>query len=93
MAVIQNRIQKIFTVNGVPSDLLDPWPFPLLEDHAIKELIAFLHADIFSHHIINIVVRVQDLYLDMEQPGLAFDPDKIPGHFVKQFAIDINLDV
>lgn len=93
MAVVKNRIQEIFTVNRVPPDLLDLWTLPFFKDHAIKEFIAFLHTDIFSYHIIDVVIWVQDLHLNVEQAGLAFDPDEIPGLLVKQFAIDINLHV
>jgi hypothetical protein len=93
MAVVEHRIQKIFTVDRIPSNLLNPWALAFFEDHPIEKLIALLHADILSYHIINIIIWIQDFHLNMEQARLALDPYKVPRLFVEQFAIDINLHV
>lgn len=93
MPVVEHRIQKIFAVHRVPSDLLDSGPFPLFKNHPVKELVTFLYADILSDDIIDIVVRIQDLHLNMEQPRLAFDANKVAGLLVKQPSIYIDLHV
>lgn len=93
MPVVEHRIKEIFAVHRIPSDLLDPWPFSLFEDHPVKELVTFLYADILSDDIIDIVVRIQDLHLNMEQARLAFDANKVAGLLVKQSSIYIDLHV
>ncbi len=93
MSVVQDRVQEIPAVNRIPSYFLDSGVFPFFENHPVKELITFLHPNILFHKIVNIVIGVQNFYLHMKQSGLAFDPHKVAGLFIKQLAININLHV
>ena len=93
MPVVKDRVQKISTVNRIPSHFLNDWPHSFFEDHLVVEFIALFNPDIFPHYIINIVIGVEHLDLNMEEPGLAFDSHKISRLFVKQFAINVNLHV
>lgn len=91
MPVVQHRVEEVSAVNRIPSDLLNPRALAFFEDHSIKELVTFFHTDVFSHDVVNVVVRVEHFNFDMKQSGFAFDPYEISGLFVKQFSVDINL--
>lgn len=93
MLIVEHRIQKIFTVYRVTPDLLYDRRSAFCENHSVKELITLLHANILFYNIINIVIWVQNFHLDMKQAWPAFDPNKTPGHFIIQLAIDIDLHV
>ena len=93
MSVVEYRIQKIFAVHRIPSDLLDSWTLSFRKYHAIKKLIAFLNADVFSYDIINVIIGIEHLYLEVKQTRFTFDPYKIARLLVKQNAIDINLHI
>ena len=93
MPVVQDGVQEILTVDWIPSDLFNPRPLPLLENHPVKELIAFFYADVFFHDVVDVVVRIKNFYFDVEQTWFAFDPHKVSGLFVKKFSVDVNLHV
>jgi len=66
MPVVQYRVQEIFAVNGIPSDLLDPRLLSLLEDHSVKELITLFYSDILFHDVIDVIVGIKNFYFDVE---------------------------
>ncbi len=93
MPVIEHRVQKVFAVYRVSSDLLYSWRLVFREDDAIEKLISFLHTDIALDDIINIIVRVEDFDLDVEEPGFTLDPYKVSWLLVEEFSIDVHLHV
>ena len=93
MPVVKDRVQKISTVNRIPSHFLNDWPHSFFEDHLVVEFIALFNPDIFPHYIINIVIGIEDFNLYVKQAGLTLDSYKVARNLVKQFAIDVNLHV
>lgn len=91
MPVVQYRIKEVSAVHWIPSDFLNPRTLTFLEDHPVKEFITLLHANVFPHNVVNIVVRIQNFNLDVKKSGFAFDPYKISRFLVKQFSVDIDL--
>ena len=93
MPVVKHRVQKIFTINRVPSDLLDNRALSFLKNHPVEKFVTLFDADILPYHIINIVIWVQDFNLNMEQTRFAFNAHEITRFLVEQLAIYINLHI
>lgn len=93
MPVIKYGVQEILAVNRIPPDFLYPGALPFGEDHFVEKLITLLYTDVLLDHVVYIVIRIQDFHLDMKKAGLAFDPHKIAGMFVVEFAVDVNRHV
>lgn len=66
MPVVQYRVQEIFAVNGIPSDLLNPRPLTLLKNHSVKELITFFYADVLFYDVVDVIVRVKNFYFNVK---------------------------